>query len=133
MTQTGGTPAVGAAAPARYWFTTSNLPSEPDFASPALMLHCANGKHIPEAHLTVRKAGGQPLEYLKIKLTDVLVSSYKPHAEVGGANGHSELPVDQFSLNFAKIEFAYQLQGPDGKAQGGPTIAGWDVKANQKA
>ncbi len=29
-----------------------------------------------EAGLTVRKAGGKSVEYLKIKLTDVLVSSY---------------------------------------------------------
>ena len=43
-----------------------------------------------------------------------------------------EIPVDQVTLNFAKVEVSYQQQGADGKAQGGPIVAGWDVKANQK-
>jgi type VI secretion system secreted protein Hcp len=148
-----------------------------DASSPLLFLNCANGAHIKEASFVVRKAGGAQLEYLKIKLTDVLVSSYKPHGmeyggsppaamddwtlthaqsqttgKVGLAQGHTsgkiglgqghtsgkiglggdEIPTDQFSLNFSKIEFSYQAQGSDGKAQGGPVLAGWDVKANQK-
>ena len=41
------------------------------------MLNCANGAHIKEGNFVVRKAGGTQLEYLKIKLTDVLVSSFK--------------------------------------------------------
>ena len=45
-------------------------------ASPQLFLHCAQGKHIKQAFLTARKAGGSQQEYLKIKLNDVLVSSY---------------------------------------------------------
>ena len=113
-----------------------------DASSPLLMLNCANGAHIKEANFVVRKAGGEQLEYLKIKLTDVLVSSYKPHAssinttaddwEALTTAGHDEIPTEQISLNFAKVEFCYQPQGADGKAQGGPIMAGWDVKANKK-
>jgi len=118
-----------------------------DASSPLLFLNCANGAHIKEANFVVRKAGGEQLEYLKIKLTDVLVSSYKPHGSQNAADdwearatpgdgsvapAPSEIPTDEFSLNFAKIEFSYQPQGADGKAQGGPVLAGWDVKANQK-
>ena len=44
---------------------------------------------------------------------------------------HCELPSEQVTLSFAKVEVSYQLQGPDGKAQGGPIVAGWDVKANK--
>src|ERR1035438_8622584 len=40
----------------------------------------------------------------------------------------SEIPSEHFSLNFAKVEYSYQQQGADGKAQGGPILAGWDVK-----
>lgn len=40
--------------------------------------------------------------------------------------------MEEISLNFAKVEYSYQPQGADGKAQGGPILAGWDVKANQK-
>src|SRR5258708_36967357 len=46
-----------------------------DKSSPLLMLSCCNGKHIKEALLTVRKAGENPLEYLKIKLTEVMVTA----------------------------------------------------------
>ncbi len=45
-------------------------------ASPKLLLHCANGEHIPTAVLIARKAGKTQQEYLKIKFTDLLVSSY---------------------------------------------------------
>jgi type VI secretion system secreted protein Hcp len=116
-----------------------------DAASPLLMLNCASGAHIKSANLTVRKAGGEQLEYLKIKLSDLIVSSYKPHAiesAIGiedpasglptGKSEHDEIPMEEVALNFSKIEFSYQPQGPDGKAQGGPIVAGWDVKANKK-
>jgi len=93
-------------------------------ASPLLFLHCASGKHIKSAQLFVRKAGDKPLEYLKIKLTDILISSY---AE-GGAGG--DAPTDQFSLNFTKIEFSYQPQEPDGSL-GEPVKASWDLKQNK--
>src|SRR6478736_7780020 len=51
-------------------------------AAPNLMLACATGKHIPEATLTCRKAGGSQVEFLKIKLADILVSSFSN----GGVN-----------------------------------------------
>jgi len=120
-----------------------SITKKTDASSPLLMLNCANGAHIKEANFVVRKAGGTQLEFLKIKLTDVLVSSYKPASDssliglllpaVSTADKSSdEIPMEQVTLNFAKVEFSYQAQGADGKAQGGPILAGWDVKANQK-
>jgi type VI secretion system secreted protein Hcp len=41
------------------------------------------------------------------------------------------LPSESVSLNFAKIEFDYKEQKPDGTL-GGSVKAGWDVKANKK-
>jgi type VI protein secretion system component Hcp len=41
------------------------------------------------------------------------------------------VPRDHISLNFAKIEFEYKEQKPDGSL-GGTVKAGWDVKANKK-
>jgi len=77
-------------------------------ASPNLMLACATGKHLPIALLTCRKAGGTgQVEFLKIKLTDVLVSSY---ALGGSGGGEAPVPEDQFSLNFTKIDFLYTQQ-----------------------
>ena len=96
-------------------------------ASPLLFLSCASGTHIKEATLTSRKAGGSQQEYLIIKLNDILVSSYQS----GGSSSSDQLPTDQFSLNYAKIEFTYKEQKPDGSL-GGDVRAGWDLKANKK-
>src|SRR5262245_66611402 len=49
-----------------------------------LMYACASGKHIKEGLITVRKAGEKPLEYLKIKLTDILISGIQEAGHGGG-------------------------------------------------
>ena len=49
-----------------------------DKASPNLMKYCLTGKHIDTAILIVRKAGGSPLEYLKITMGDVIVTIVSP-------------------------------------------------------
>ena len=96
-------------------------------ASPMLMLACATGKHIPTGILTCRKAGDKPLEYLKIKLTDILVSSY----QTGGSAHGGDLPVEQIAINFAKIELEYVPQRKDGT--GDPSVkAGYDLKKSEK-
>ena len=71
-------------------------------ASPKLMLACATGQHLRDGTLTVRRAG---FEFLKIKLTDVIVSSY----DLAGSEG-SDSPSDALSLNFAKIEVNYTVE-----------------------
>ena len=91
------------------------------------MVACATGQHIKVATLTVRKAGKDQQEYYIVKLSDNLVSSYQS----GGSEGSNALPVDQFSINFAKIEFEYKSQKPDGTL-GAPVKGGWDLKANKK-
>jgi type VI secretion system secreted protein Hcp len=96
-------------------------------ASPKLALSCASGEHIKKAVLVCRKAGKDQQEYLKITLSDVLVSSY----QCGGSAHSDVLPVDQISLNFGKFELEYKEQKPDGTL-GGSTSAGWDVKQNKK-
>ena len=95
-------------------------------ASPQLFLSCAQGKHIKQATLTVRKAGGSQQEYLIIKLNDVLISAYA----LGSAEGESE-PHDAFSLNFVKLSYDYKPQKADGSLDA-PVHAGWDVSKNVK-
>ena len=100
-----------------------------DKASPPLFMVCSNGSHIPEALLTCRRAGGDAqVEYLKIKLTDLLVSGVNS----GGSSGE-EIPLETVTLNFAKVEIEYQQQNKDGSKFGGPVKAGWDLKLNKKA
>jgi type VI secretion system secreted protein Hcp len=97
-----------------------------DRATSLLIGRCASGTHIKEGFLYARKAGGdKPLEYLKIEMRDILVSSY----QIGGSE---ERPVEQVSLNFSKVIVYYQPQKKDGSADGGTIDTGWDIARNQK-
>lgn len=95
-------------------------------ASPKLLQACASGQHFKSAILVCRKAGKEQQEYLKITFTDVLVASY----QTGGSGGSEIVPTDQISLNFAKIEYEYSEQKPDGTLAGA-IKAGWDLKQNK--
>jgi type VI secretion system secreted protein Hcp len=96
-------------------------------ASPSLFLACATGTHIKEANLTgVRNVGkSKGDDFLKFKLGDVIVTS------VGEADSEGDVPSEQFSLNFAKVELSYFPRSPSGKLEP-PVTAGYDVKANKK-
>jgi type VI secretion system secreted protein Hcp len=97
-------------------------------ASPKLFLACCNGEHIKKAVLIARKAGKDQQEYLKITMSDLLVSSYQG----GGSAQDGIVPLDQVSLNFAKIEFEYKEQKSDGTL-GGVVKTGYDLKENKAA
>ncbi len=94
-------------------------------ASPKLLLACANGEHIGSAVLTCFKAGKTPHEFLNVKFTDILVSSY----QTGGSGASDIVPMDQISLNFAKIEFTYKDQKATG-AGGGAIVAKFSFSEN---
>ena len=96
-----------------------------DKSSPNLMKFCCSGKHYPDATLTIRKAGDKPVEYLILKLTDVLISS----VSTGGSGGEERLS-ENVTLNFAKVKVSYQPQKKDGSKDGGPIDMGWDIEAN---
>jgi type VI secretion system secreted protein Hcp len=93
-------------------------------ASPLLLKACASGQHIKEAVLTARRAVKQQLEFLVIKMSDVLVSSY----QTGG--GVSSEPIDHVAFNFGRIELEFRSQNPEGSA-GPPIRGGWDVKTGK--
>jgi type VI secretion system secreted protein Hcp len=101
-----------------------------DKCSPVLFQKCCTGEHIKEGLFTVRKAGGQQEEYLKIKFTELIVSSVRPG---GSAHGADEIPLEEVALSFSKVEQDYQPQGQDGKPLGGPVHGGWNIKENIKA
>lgn len=97
-----------------------------DSSSPNLVQHCCNGKHIKDALLTVRKAGGTPVEYLKVKLEDVLVSSVNN----GGSNGE-DLLTEHVTLNFGRFEYIYTPQTADGKP-GAEVNKTWNIAKNSE-
>ncbi len=97
-----------------------------DKASPGLMLACCNGEHFKEALLTVRKAAKTAIEYLKITLKDVIVSSMA----VGGSTGQDRQP-ETITFNFAEFGTQYTPQKPDGTADALVEV-GWSIKRNVK-
>lgn len=92
-------------------------------ASPKLFLCCANGTHIKSAILTARKAGKDQQDYMKVTFSDLLISSYQTSGSADAGN----LPLDQISFNFAKVEMEYKEQKADGTL-GGAIKAHFDLK-----
>ena len=68
-------------------------------SSPQIMEKCCTGEHIPSVTLTLVNKETR-LEYFKIKLQDVLISSYN----TGGAGGGGATPMDQVSFNFRDVD-----------------------------
>jgi type VI secretion system secreted protein Hcp len=102
-----------------------NFTKNVDTATCDLMLKCCNGEHIKAGVVSFRKAGGKQQEYLKIKLSDILVSGYQQ----GGSSG--DVIHDSLSLNFSKVEVEYMVQKEDGSMTKGGNM-GWDIKAIKK-
>jgi type VI secretion system secreted protein Hcp len=96
-----------------------------DTATCDLMLKCCDGTHIKSGIISFRKAGGKQQEYLKIKIEDLIVSSYQQ----GGSS--QDVVHDQFSLNFSKVSVEYNVQKEDGSVTKGGNM-GWDIKAVKK-
>jgi type VI secretion system secreted protein Hcp len=98
-----------------------------DKASAKLFTACCTGEHLKKATLVCRKAGKEQQEFLTIELTSAIVSAF----QTGGSAGSDIIPMDQVSLNYAKIEYKYKEQKADGSL-GGEVIGGWDVTTNKK-
>lgn len=103
-----------------------------DSSSPKLLLNCCEGTHLADALLTIRKAGGDsPVEYLKIKMQEVLITSVSTGGAAEGS-GDSDRLAESVGLNFAKVSVEYTPQ--DAKGAPGTVIPfGWDIVANKKS
>jgi type VI secretion system secreted protein Hcp len=98
-----------------------------DTATPNLLKFCCSGKHFKQALLTVRKAGDKPVEYLKIKMMDLIVSN----VSTGGSGGEDRL-TENVTLNFAQVQVDYTGQKKDGSA--GSTITStWHIAKGVEA
>jgi type VI secretion system secreted protein Hcp len=94
-----------------------------DTATTDLMIACASGKHFAKGILTVRKAGDKPLEFLKITIEEVFVTS----VSTGGASEDDY--AEHVTLNFAKVKVEYKQQTDKGAA-GATSEMNWNVPAN---
>jgi type VI secretion system secreted protein Hcp len=95
-----------------------------DKSTPILFLHSALGTPIPEAVLTVRKAGGQALDYLVVTLKDVIVTNVAT-----GGKSEDERVREEISLSYAKITIQYKAQNADGTA-GATIVKAYDLESN---
>ncbi|MGU3780527.1 Hcp family type VI secretion system effector [Burkholderia metallica] len=95
-----------------------------DRATPNLVQYCLTGKHIGSAVLVMRKAGGAPLEYLRITMEDVLITQVN---SVAVAN--MRIPREEVRLSFSRVRREYVIQNSRG-GNGGVVSMGYDIKAN---
>ncbi|HZM95898.1 MAG TPA: type VI secretion system tube protein Hcp [Vicinamibacterales bacterium] len=98
-----------------------------DKGSNLLLSGCFKGTHYKEALLTVRKAGDKPLEYIKVTMEEVMVTS----VSTGGSGGEDRL-TENVTLNFAKVKFEYTPQKADGSGDAAVDFA-FDIAANKAA
>lgn len=100
-----------------------------DSASVKLAEACCTGKHIPKVSLEICRAGGDKLKYMEYKMSTVMVSGVRPG---GSAKGGDEVPLEEVSFNFGKIEWGYVPQDRKTGAGAGNLTAGWDLMKNVK-
>ncbi len=93
-------------------------------ASPALFLAAVSGQQIKWAGLHVRRGTKAALDWLKVKFSDVLITSYEQA-------GNEEAPHELVAFDFRKVELQVTPQTPRGAA-GTPASAGWDLTKNLK-
>ena len=81
-----------------------------------------NGKKLTSVDLTYIKPGAAPVEYYKIHMENVTVSSFQE-------SGSSENPTVSVSFAPGQVAWQYTVINPDGTA-GAKTSYGWDVGLN---
>lgn len=101
-----------------------------DKTSPGLNLACSGGTNIKTGVLTIwqaDKADGEPIEFYKIELEDILVTSIS----VGGSG--SDNPIETLTLHYNKIKWTYAVHGKDAPGgKKGNVTTGWDLEKNAK-
>ncbi len=98
-----------------------------DLATNELIKRCCSGEHITKGQLIVRKSGGTaPVDYLRIDLEDIMITSY----QTGGMKDGLDRVQETLSLNFRRFQVTYTMQEASGAA-GPETMAGWEIAENQ--
>ncbi|MGH1453217.1 MAG: Hcp family type VI secretion system effector [Paracoccaceae bacterium] len=105
-----------------------NLTKYVDLASNDLIKRCTSGEHIEYGELIVRKSGGNaPVEYFRLKMENIMISSYN----TGGSKDGLDRIQESLNLNFRRFEITYTLQEESGAA-GAETLTGWDIAENKE-
>jgi type VI secretion system secreted protein Hcp len=97
-----------------------------DKATPKLSLACCNGEHIKEVTLNLCRAGGDKQKYMEYKMSDVIVRAISPSGVSQG-----DLPLEQVSFAYGKIEWTYTETDHKTGAKKGDIKGHWDLHANK--
>ena len=73
-----------------------------DKSTTAILKHCASGKHLTKVEVSICKAGGQQVEYARITLDDVLVTSVQ---YTGADNGDTVGVTYAFQASKVKQQY----------------------------
>ncbi len=95
-----------------------------DKSTPNIMQKCCTGKHYDKVIFIARKAGDKPLEYVKLTMEEVIVTS----ANTGGGVGEEQV-TENITLNFARYKYEYTPQTASG-AKGGTITQTFDIRRN---
>lgn len=98
-----------------------------DKSTPNLMKYCASGKHIPSVELSCCKVGDGQQEYMKVVMTDVLITHVRP-------TGDSSSPrvMEEVGISYSTIKVEVKEQNANG-SMGAAVTGAWDVKQNKAA
>lgn len=127
MTQSGTTHMGGGGGGGKVDVQDINIIKYVDKSSNDLINKCTSGKHIDNGLLTVRKSGGDaPIEYFKLFMEMIIVSSYS----TGGSKDGLDRIEESLTLNFRAFNIVYTMQDDKGVAAG-ETTAGWNIAENK--
>ena len=128
MTQAGTSHMGGGGGGGKVDVQDINIIKYVDQSSNDLIKKCTSGKHIDAGLLTVRKSGGDaPVEYFKLHMEMIIVSSYT----TGGSKDGLDRIEENLTLNFRAFTIEYTMQDKKG-ADAGTTEAGWDMATNKE-
>jgi len=115
----------GGAGAGKAKFNEFNVKKNVDAASPKLFLACGMGCHFPTITLTVRKAGGQKLNYLSYTFKMVFVTKIDWS---GGAG--EEAPDEDVTFVYGAMKIVYTPQDAKGNPAR-PVDMSWSQVTNQ--
>ncbi|MFX1765863.1 type VI secretion system tube protein Hcp [Paraburkholderia sp. A1RI-2L] len=98
-----------------------------DKATPAIIKHCASGKHLSKVEISSCKTGGEQIEFSRVTLEEVIVTT----ARVVGAeaNDATDRLMMQYGFQAARVKKQYWEQNANG-GKGPEVTMGWDIKKN---
>lgn len=126
VAKTAPAPGGGGGAAGRATFADLTFAHRVDRASPELWKACATGKHVKDATLSVARAGAAAQDYVTVKMTDVIVTA----AALADTAADALPPLETVSLRFAKVDYEYRPQKPDGSL-GAAVAFKFDIAQNK--